>query len=45
MIVNILFISLTVKRRSRSAEECNHDMSVSKQYEDYKLKQQTFRML
>jgi uncharacterized protein (TIGR02413 family) len=45
MTLNILFMSVTFKKRSRSAEECNHDLAVFKQYEECKLKQQTFKML
>ncbi|MGM0844156.1 MAG: YrzI family small protein [Bacillota bacterium] len=44
MTLNILFMSVTFKKRIRSADECNHDIMVSKQYEDAKLKQQTFRI-
>ncbi|MGD7021631.1 YrzI family small protein [Rossellomorea vietnamensis] len=45
MTLNIFFMSVTFRKRSRSAEECNHDLAVFKQYEECKLKQQTFKML
>jgi uncharacterized protein (TIGR02413 family) len=44
MTLNILFMSITIKKRSRSFEEYDHDLTVSKQYEESKLKQESIRL-
>jgi uncharacterized protein (TIGR02413 family) len=44
MTLNILFMSVTVKKRNRSVDEYNHDMIVTKHFEESKLKQQTISL-
>jgi hypothetical protein len=44
MTLNILFMSVTFKKRNRSVDDYNHDMTVSRQFEKNKLKQDTVRM-
>ncbi|WP_421380022.1 YrzI family small protein [Bacillus salacetis] len=44
MTLNILFMSVTIKKRNRSVDDYNHDRMVSRQYEENKLKQDTVRM-
>ncbi|WP_421380020.1 YrzI family small protein [Bacillus salacetis] len=45
MTLNILFMSVTIKKRNRSVNEYNHDVMVSRQYEENKLKQDTVRLV
>ncbi|RIW37623.1 YrzI family small protein [Bacillus salacetis] len=44
MTLNILFMSVTVKKRNRTVDEYNHELMVTKQFEENKLKQQTISM-
>lgn len=44
MTLNILFMSITIKKRSRSIDEYDHDIMVSKQFEENKLKQESIRL-
>ncbi|WP_409251448.1 YrzI family small protein [Bacillus sp. SCS-153A] len=44
MTLNILFISITVKKRNRSFEEYDHDQMVSKRYEENKMKHESVRL-
>ncbi|MGF2617175.1 YrzI family small protein [Rossellomorea vietnamensis] len=44
MTLNILFMSVTIKKQNRSAEEYEHDYMVSRHYQENKLKQETIRM-
>ncbi|WP_456273952.1 YrzI family small protein [Bacillus sp. AK031] len=44
MTLNILFMSITIKKRMRSVNEYNHDELVSKHFEENKLKQESVRL-
>ncbi|WP_083802905.1 YrzI family small protein [Bacillus sp. SG-1] len=44
MTLNILFMSITVKRRMRPVQEYHHDEMVTRHFEEHKLKQETMRM-
>lgn len=44
MTLNILFMSITVKKHKRSFDEYDHDQMVSKQYEENRLKQESVRL-
>ncbi|MGD6804164.1 YrzI family small protein [Rossellomorea aquimaris] len=44
MTLNILFISITVKKRNRSVEEYKHDEIVSRHYQENRLKQDAVRL-
>lgn len=44
MTLNILFMSITVKKRNRSVEEYNHDEIVSRHYQENRLKQESVRL-
>ena len=44
MTLNILFISITIKKRNRSLEEYNHELFVSKRFEENKLKQESIKL-
>jgi uncharacterized protein (TIGR02413 family) len=45
MTLNILFMSITIKKRNRSFEEYDHDHIVSKRFEETKLKQESIRLI
>ncbi|MGM0844157.1 MAG: YrzI family small protein [Bacillota bacterium] len=44
MTLNILFISITIKKHNRSVEEYEHDDTVSRIYQESKLKQDSVRL-
>ncbi|MGF2617174.1 YrzI family small protein [Rossellomorea vietnamensis] len=44
MTLNILFMSITIKKRKRSFDEYEHDQFVSKEFQENKLKQQSVRL-
>lgn len=44
MTLNILFMSITIKKRMRSVQEFNHDETVSRRFEENKLKQESIRL-
>ncbi|RIW37622.1 YrzI family small protein [Bacillus salacetis] len=44
MTLNILFMSITIKKRNRTFEEYDHDHIVSKRYEENKLRQESVRL-
>ena len=44
MTLNILFMSITVKKRLRSLNEHNHDILVNQHFEETKLKQESVRI-
>ncbi|WP_456273950.1 YrzI family small protein [Bacillus sp. AK031] len=44
MTLNILFMSITVRKRMRSSEDYNHDLVVSKHFEENRLKQESMRL-
>ncbi|WP_421380017.1 YrzI family small protein [Bacillus salacetis] len=44
MTLNILFMSITIKRRNRSFEEYDHDLRVSKRFEESKMKQESVKL-
>jgi uncharacterized protein (TIGR02413 family) len=45
MTLNILFMSITVKKQMQSLNEYNHDIMVNRHYEENKLRQDTVRMI
>ncbi|MGD6967252.1 YrzI family small protein [Rossellomorea vietnamensis] len=44
MTLNILFMSITIKKHQRSFVEYDHDQMVTKQYEENRLKQESVRL-
>ncbi|WP_409251450.1 YrzI family small protein [Bacillus sp. SCS-153A] len=44
MTLNILFMSITVKKRLRSRIEYDHDRFVNDHFEKNKMKQETIRL-
>jgi uncharacterized protein (TIGR02413 family) len=41
MTLNILFMTITINKRQRSSEEINHDVQVSKYFEETKIKNES----
>ncbi|MBM7584765.1 uncharacterized protein (TIGR02413 family) [Bacillus pakistanensis] len=41
MTLNILFMTITINKRQRSPEEINHDVQVSKHFEETKIKNES----
>lgn len=44
MTLNILFMSITVKKRKQSVQDYNHDVMVSRHFEENRLKQESVRL-
>lgn len=44
MTLNILFMSITFKKRMRSVQEYDHELMVSRHFEANKLKQESIRL-